>query len=136
MQQRLRSHPQNKTRLYWLDNASDELLELLYVGCTGVILASQAEGFGLPLIEAGHYNKPVLARDIPVLREIGGNFVTFFSGSSTESLMNDIEFWLAKISIEQMPHSAPQHTWEDSAQSLLSCIGLKHQITVQNKIVS
>jgi glycosyltransferase involved in cell wall biosynthesis len=136
MQQRLRSHPQNKTRLYWLDNASDELLELLYVGCTGVILASQAEGFGLPLIEAGHYNKPVLARDIPVLREIGGNFVTFFSGSSTESLMNDIEFWLAKISIEQMPHSAPQHTWEDSAQSLLSCIGLKHQITVQNKILS
>jgi glycosyltransferase involved in cell wall biosynthesis len=124
LQQRLRSHPQDKTRLYWLDNASDELLELLYVGCTGVILASQAEGFGLPLIEAGYHNKPVLARDISVLREIGGNFVTFFSGTSTESLMHDIEFWLAKIAIEQMPHSAPQHTWQDSAHELLVHLGL------------
>lgn len=124
LQQRLRSHPQNKIRLYWLDNASDELLELLYLGCTGVIVATQAEGFGLPLIEAMYYNKPVLARDIPVLREIGGNFVTFFSDTSTERLMNDIEFWLAKIAIEQMPRSAPQHTWQDSAHELLVCLGL------------
>lgn len=124
LQQRLRSHLQDKTLLYWLDNASDELLELLYVGCTGVIVASQAEGFGLPLIEAKHHNKPVLARDIPVLREIGGNSVTFFSGAGTEDLMNDIEFWLAKIAIEQMPHSAPQHTWQDSAHELLTHLGL------------
>ena len=131
LQQRLRSHPQNKIRLYWLDNASDELLELLYVSCTGVIVASQAEGFGLPLIEARHHNKPVLARDIPVLREIGGNFVTFFSGTDTESLMNDIEFWLSKIAIEQMPHSAPQHTWQDSAHELLMRLGLEQTALAQ-----
>lgn len=131
LQQRLRSHPQNKTRLYWLDNASDELLELLYVGCTGVIVATQAEGFGLPLIEAMHHNKPVLARDIPVLREIGGNFVTFFSYTGTESLMNDIEFWLAKTAIKQMPHSAPQHTWQDSAHELLIRVGLEQTALAQ-----
>lgn len=132
LQQHLRSHPQNKIRLYWLDNASDELLELLYLGCTGVIVASQAEGFGLPLIEGRYHDKPVLARDIPVLREIGGNFVTFFSGTDTESLMNDIEFWLAKIAIEQMPHSAPQHTWQDSAQELLMRLGLGQAALAQS----
>ena len=124
LQQRLRAHPQEKIRLYWLDNASDELLALLYAGCTGVIVASQAEGFGLPLIEARHHNRPVLARDIPVLREIGGNFVTFFSGTSTGSLMNDIEFWLTQVAIEQMPHRVPQHTWQNSAHKLLAHLGL------------
>ena len=124
LQQRLRAHPQDKAHLYWLDNASDEFLELLYAGCAGVIVASEAEGFGLPLIEAQYHNKPVLARDIPVLREIGGNFVTFFSGTSNESLVNEIECWLAKIAVGQMPHSAPQHTWEDSAHELLAHLGL------------
>lgn len=131
LQQRLRSHPKIQTCLYWLDNASDELLELLYVGCTGVIVATQAEGFGLPLIEAMHHNKPVLARDIPVLREIGGNFVTFFSYAGTESLMNDIEFWLAKIAVEQMPHSSPQITWQDSVHELLVRLGLGQTVLAQ-----
>lgn len=123
LQHRLRSHPQNRTLLYWLDNASDELLELLYVGCTGVIVASQAEGFGLPLIEAMYHNKPVLARDIPVLREIGGNLVMFFSDNDTGNLMNDIEFWLAKIAFGQLPHRTLRHTWQDSAHELLICLG-------------
>ena len=78
----------------------------------------------MPLIEAGYHAKPVLARDIPVLREIGGNSVTFFSGTSAQSLGNDIELWLSSIVTEQMPHSAPQHTWQDSALELLIHLGL------------
>ncbi len=124
LQQHLRAHPQNQHHLHWLDNASDELLEVLYTRCTGVIVASQAEGFGLPLIEAMHYNKPVLARDIPVFREIGGNLVTFFSGTSTESFVNDMKFWLSNIDIRRTRHGAPQHTWQDSAHELLIHLGL------------
>lgn len=124
----LRSHPQNDTRLYWLESASDEFLELLYAGCIGVIVASLAEGFGLPLIEALYHNKPVLARDIPVLREIGGNFVTFFQDASTESLMNDIESWLANIAVGKIPSRAAQNTWQDSAEELLTHLGLVNHI--------
>ncbi|MHB8473440.1 MAG: glycosyltransferase family 4 protein [Gammaproteobacteria bacterium] len=131
LQKRLHSHPQNNTRLYWLESASDEFLELLYADCTGVIVASLAEGFGLPLIEAGYHNKPVLARDIPVLREIGGNFVTFFQGTSTESLMNDIELWLANIAIGKIPHGTSQNTWQDSAEELLTHLGLVKTTFVQ-----
>jgi glycosyltransferase involved in cell wall biosynthesis len=119
LQQALRTHPQNNNYLYWLDNASDELLELLYGSCTGVIVASLAEGFGLPLIEARHFNKPVLARDIPVLREIGGNAVAFFSGASTEDLLSEIQSWLNKITVEPIPFNVPQQTWQYSANELL-----------------
>jgi glycosyltransferase involved in cell wall biosynthesis len=77
LQQKLRSHPQLNSHLHWFDKASDEFLELLYRSCSGVIVASYAEGYGLPLIEAMYHNKPVLARDIPVFREIGGSCVSF-----------------------------------------------------------
>ena len=124
LQQVLRTHPQRAVHLHWLDNASDELLELLYTRCTGLIVASHAEGFGLPLIEAMHHAKPVLARDIPVFREVGGNSITFFSGESSERFMADIELWLADITVMQVPHGTPHYTWEDSAGELLASMGL------------
>ncbi|MGQ0484085.1 MAG: glycosyltransferase family 4 protein [Hyphomicrobiales bacterium] len=124
LQQRLRTHPQSQDRLYWLDNVSDELLGLLYAASTGVIVASKAEGFGLPLVEALHHRKPVLARDIPVFREIGGSGITFFSGVCTESLVTNLESWLTGIDGGQTPHSAPRHTWHDCAGELLVCLGI------------
>jgi glycosyltransferase involved in cell wall biosynthesis len=126
LQQALRTHPHIQTRLHWLDDASDELLELLYAASAGVIVASEAEGFGLPLIEAMHHNKPVLARDIPVLREIGGDSVSFFTNA--ETLTQELETWLVKITTEQSPHNAPQQTWQDSANALLIRLALGQTI--------
>lgn len=129
LQQTLRTHPHIHDRLHWLDNASDEFLELLYAASTGVIVASQAEGFGLPLIEAMHHNKPVLARDIPVLREIGGNSASFFTDAG--NLAKELEAWLAEISHERVPHNFPQPTWQDSANALLSRLSLEQPISNQ-----
>lgn len=134
LQQRLRSHQHIGNHLYWFDNASDEFLELIYQSCAGVILASYAEGFGLPLIEARHYNKPVLARDIPVLREVGGSSVTFFSDNSSESLKSDIELWLARIAIQQLPNSQPQHTWQNCADELLNFLSIAQSNIQQNAV--
>jgi len=126
LQQQLIAHPQAGRSLYWLDNASDELLELLYAAVTGVVVASQAEGFGLSLVEAAYHRKPILARDIPVFREIGGDRAAFFAGGSTESLAQSIDKWLNEISAgkNSMP-CAPLQTWHDSALRLLSCLGLE-----------
>ena len=50
--ERLRAHPEAGSRLHWLEGASDELLTSLYADCSGLLMASEGEGFGLPLIEA------------------------------------------------------------------------------------
>ncbi|TYQ23948.1 glycosyltransferase family 4 protein [Pseudanabaena sp. UWO310] len=53
-----------------------ELAEL-YRQATITLVTSESEGFGLPVIEALACGSPVVASDIPVLREVGGNAVTF-----------------------------------------------------------
>jgi glycosyltransferase involved in cell wall biosynthesis len=49
----------------------------LYRQAALVLLPSEAEGFGLPVVEALACGAVVLASDIPVLREVGGEAVTF-----------------------------------------------------------
>jgi glycosyltransferase involved in cell wall biosynthesis len=50
----------------------------LYTAATLKVFPSKLEGFGLPLAEAMAAGTPVIASDIPVFREVGGDAVCFF----------------------------------------------------------
>jgi glycosyltransferase involved in cell wall biosynthesis len=50
-----------------------------------VLLPSDAEGFGLPVLEALACGAPVLASDIPPLREVGGNAVRYVPPGQPEA---------------------------------------------------
>lgn len=52
-------------------------LAALYRRAAVVLLPSDAEGFGLPLAEALACGTPVLASDIPALREVGADAVSY-----------------------------------------------------------
>ena len=47
-------------------------LAALYRRASVVVLPSDREGFGLPVVEAMACGTPVMASDIPALREVGG----------------------------------------------------------------
>ncbi|WP_354362519.1 glycosyltransferase family 1 protein [Undibacterium sp. GrIS 1.8] len=117
--ERLHSHSEAGKRLHWLNNANDDVLRSLYQGCKGVIVASKGEGFGLPLIEAAYFNKPVLARDIPVFREISGSNVSFFNGMESNDLVELLSGWLRNLDAES---SAVNNTswisWRESCWQL------------------
>jgi glycosyltransferase involved in cell wall biosynthesis len=123
---RLRSSPANSDRLFWLEGISDEYLEKIYGVCTCLIAASEAEGFGLPLIEAAQHKLPIIARDIPVFREVAGNNVYYFNGSSYESLALSIKKWIVLHESEQAPQSVniSYISWKQSAEQLLSAINI------------
>lgn len=57
-----------------------------------VIIPSDAEGFGLPVIEAMACGAPVIASDIPVLRETGGEAAMY-------APVGDIEAWAAMVEL-------------------------------------
>jgi glycosyltransferase involved in cell wall biosynthesis len=56
---------------------SPEMLAALYRRADAVLVTSSREGFGLPVIEALAAGTPVVASDLPVLREVGGSVATY-----------------------------------------------------------
>ncbi len=121
---RLRSDPELAKRLFWLNKISDEYLEQVYARSCCLVAASEGEGFGLPLIEAAQHKLPILARDIPVFREIAGTHAAFFDGDTPEALAEAMQDWLVHFQAGTHPRSddMPWMTWEQSAQALMAAI--------------
>ncbi|WP_336367015.1 glycosyltransferase [Marinobacter sp. C2H3] len=122
--QRLLSHPEMNIRLFWLEGISDEYLEEVYKACTSLIAASYGEGFGLPLIEAAHHKLPIIARDIPVFREVAGDYAYYFKSDDARELAAVVEGWLSLYRRGEHPSSDNMAwlTWKESADMLMDSI--------------
>jgi glycosyltransferase involved in cell wall biosynthesis len=120
----LQHHPELGRQLFWLEGISDEYLDKVYASCTCLIAASEGEGFGLPLIEAAQHKLPIIARDIPVFREVAGEHAYYFSGRKPSNLAEAIKGWLELFQSGQHPKSSdmPWMTWKESAERLLDII--------------
>ena len=55
----------------------DPALRAVVAGASALVLPSRDEGFGLTVLEALAAGTPVVASDLPVLREVGGEAVTY-----------------------------------------------------------
>ncbi len=75
---RIRGHGELNKRLFMFNNLSDRSLEYAYSHAASLVFPSYVEGFGLPLVEAMQRDLPAMASDIPVFREVGGDFVAYF----------------------------------------------------------
>jgi glycosyltransferase involved in cell wall biosynthesis len=120
----LRKHPRRNRNLFWLEAISDEYLERVYAAATCLIAASEGEGYGLPLIEAAQHRLPVIARDLPVFREVAGDHAFYFSGDTREQLADALRDWMKLDAAKQAPSSDGLlwMTWEQSTQKLLQVI--------------
>ena len=123
----IKAHPERDKHLFWMAGISDEYLEKLYEVSSCLIFASEGEGFGLPLIEAAQKNLPIIARDIPVFREVAGEYAYYFSGKTGDELAEAVKDWLALYQAGKHPKSdnMPWLTWKESAQQLLKAIGIE-----------
>ena len=120
----LQQNPQVGQHLFWMQNASDEFLQEIYILSKCLLVASEGEGFGLPLIEAAHYQLPIIARDLPVFREVAGEHAYYYSGEDAQLLAEAIKRWLDLYQNNLHPSSKGLKwlTWEQSTKDLLSCL--------------
>lgn len=120
----LRTHPALNQRLFWLEGIGDDYLEQVYAAATCLIAASEGEGFGLPLIEAAQHHLPILARDLPVFREVAGDHAYYFQGLEPAAMAFAINNWLTLYRQGSAPASEdiPWLTWAQSARQLFNHI--------------
>lgn len=119
LEHRIKRHWEYGRRLLWLDKASDADLRHCYTHARALVYPSMIEGFGLPLVEAGYYGLPIIASDLPVFHEIGGDHVRYFNLLDSVDLADKIE------KLHQQPAENerwPAYSWDDSAQNLESLI--------------
>ena len=91
-------------------NVADAIVELpfldrlqlaaLYRRASVVVLPSEREGFGLPVVEAMACGTPVIASDIPALREVGGTAAQYCS-------VGDINCWVEALARFRLGQSDP-----------------------------
>jgi len=78
-----------------------------------LLQCSEAEGFGLPLVEAMACGCPVLSSDIPALRETGGTAATYCGPG-------DLEAWTKAVIELLRQRKSSAHACEDRRQKGLS----------------
>ena len=111
-------------KLFWLAGISDEYLEEIYKASSCLIMASQGEGFGLPIVEGAQRGLPMIVRDIPVFREVAGLYASYFSGLKGLDLALALEKWLDDDSkgCAIQSKEIPWLSWSQSTNNLLEII--------------
>lgn len=123
LMERLRQHPLAGGKLSLIEQPSDTDINFLYAKAAGLLFLSKGEGFGLPLVEAAHHGIPIICSDIPVFREIAGDFATYVSNDAN-TLATELEEWWIKKMASQLPDTRlmPRLTWKESCAMLSQVI--------------
>jgi glycosyltransferase involved in cell wall biosynthesis len=119
----LQSHPKLGSQLFWFREASDEYLKRIFEASTCLIAASYSEGFGLPLVEAARFGKPIIARDIEIHREVAGSGAFYFTGSDIEEISHKIQEWKKLYDADQHPKpNIALRTWSEHVEQLVETL--------------
>lgn len=119
---------QDNDHVRFLGRISDEELVKLYGQASCFIFPSLYEGFGLPPIEAMSCGCPVLASDIPVLREVCGDAALYFNPYDIESITHAIQHFLehknnlAPTLQEKGYENLKRFTFERTAQIIVQLV--------------
>lgn len=113
--------------IIFTDIVSDEELAWLYKNCKLVIFPSVLEGLGMPLLEAMYFNKPVIASDIDIFREISTDIPWFVNPYDPANIAEIIDKALQKIKIDpdqkkQISDKLQEYSWDATANTTLSAI--------------
>jgi alpha-1,2-rhamnosyltransferase len=121
---RVKNHKEYNQRLFMFNDLSDAELEYCYSRSRSLVFPAFVEGFGLPLVEAMQRGLPAMASDIPVFREIGGDFIAYFDLNEPQSLVTLVQRFErdGEFPALRKVQEWSWMSWEDSTRQFLTKI--------------
>jgi glycosyltransferase involved in cell wall biosynthesis len=112
-----------KERVEWVRYVENHALAASYRSASFFVFPSIYEGFGMPLIEAMSAGIPSLCTDIPVFREIAGDYPLYAKPAPRALAEGLVE--LAKGGHEEhfKTVARPSYSWDENARITLRCYG-------------
>lgn len=108
----------------WTGHVADEELTALYNHAVALVFPSLYEGFGLPLVEAGWLDCPILSSDIPPARELvpsADRFAPMDAAALTDLMRRYLDDpALRRARAETTGADARRFTWGGTARDLLA----------------
>ena len=77
-------------KLRFLGEVTDDVLAELYRQASAFCSASLAEGYGMPVVEALGHGVPVVATDLPVVRELAGDAALLVAPGDADALADGL----------------------------------------------
>lgn len=123
---RLKAHPDFGKRVFHLEGLDDTAISYLYQNAFMLAFCSYTEGFGLPIIEAIQRGVPVLAADVPVLREVGGEDCLWFEQDNAEDFCEKVYEYARTGKKEALAlgekKALPVITWTECGDRILALL--------------
>jgi glycosyltransferase involved in cell wall biosynthesis len=103
---------------------SDDDKAWYYKNCAAFVFPSRTEGFGLPVIEAMYFGKPVFLSKYTSLPEVGGDMAWYFDNFGSEHMQQVFADGMEQYNATNMASAIIQHaekfSWENAAKQYLA----------------
>ncbi len=112
-----------ENRVIFTGSVTENDKQWYYKNCEAFVFPSIAEGFGLPVVEAMYFGKPVLLSNHTSLPEIGGQLAYYFNSFNAEDMRatmhQSLEHYKQQNTAKAIQQHASTFSWQNAAKQYL-----------------
>lgn len=107
-----------------IDSVEEDALNYFYSGCEFVVYLSDYEGFGLPVVEAQRFDKPVITTRGSSLVESGGNSALFVENNTEAEIYDKMKKLVYRADLKNKlislgRENLKRFSWKNCAEEIL-----------------
>lgn len=126
IEKRIKENDYFEKNLFHFNGLSDMAIEFLYKNAFMLAFPTYNEGFGLPIVEALERGTPVIASDIPVLREVGKDYCEYFELNNVNEFCNKVSLYLEDgekyQALKEKVMTYKSFSWQETAARIIQAL--------------